>query len=65
VILNIPLLGGSAEGTSHDPATDPAEPASDAIVAVVEDEQPSLEMRGTTIEESPPVKKIRTIRFAD
>ena len=62
VILNIPLLGGSAEGTSHDPA----EPASDAIVAVEEDEQPSLESRRTTtLEESPPLKKIRTIRFAE
>ena len=60
VILNIPLLGGSAEGTSHDPA----EPASDAIVAVEEDEQPSLEARGTTTEEGPPLKKMRTIRFA-
>jgi hypothetical protein len=59
VILNIPLLGGSAEGTSHDP-----EQASDPIVAV-EDEQPSLEARGTTTEESPPLKKIRTIRFAE
>ena len=66
VMLNIPLLGGSAEGTSHDP-----EPATDAIVAVEdedEDEQPSLEARGTTAttaEESPPSKKIRTIRFAE
>lgn len=61
MILNIPLLGGAAEGTSHDPA----EPASDAIVAVEEDEQPSLEARETTTEESPPLKKIRTIRFAE
>lgn len=60
VVLNIPLLGGSAEETSHDPA----ELVSDAIVAV-EDEQPFLEARGTTTEESPPLKKIRTIRFAD
>jgi hypothetical protein len=60
VMLNIPLLGGSAaEGTSHDP-----ESASDAIVAV-EDEQPYLEARGTTREESSPLKKIRTIRFAE
>jgi hypothetical protein len=58
LILNIPLLGGS-EGTSHDPA----EPASDAIVAV-EDERPSLEARRTTIDEIPPLKKTRTIRFA-
>jgi hypothetical protein len=63
VILNIPLLGGSAEGlgTSHDPV----EPASDAIVAVEEDEQPFLEARGTATDESPPLKKIRTIRFAE
>jgi len=61
VMLNISLLGGSAEGTSHDPP----EQASDPIVAV-EDEQPSLEARGTTTaEESPPLKKIRTIRFAE
>jgi len=62
VILNIPLLGGSAEGASHDTA----ETASDAIVAVEEDEQPSLEeARGTTTEEDPPLKKIRMIRFAE
>jgi hypothetical protein len=62
VVLNIPLLGGSAaEEISHDPA----EPASDAIVAVEDDEQPSLEARGTATEENPPSKKIRTIRFAD
>ena len=62
LMLNIPLLGGSesAEGTSHDP-----EPASDAIVAV-EDQQSSLEARGTSsTEEKPPSKKIRTIRFAE
>ena len=62
MILNIPLLGGAAEGTSHDPA----EPASDALVGVEEDEQPSLEeARETTTEEGPPLKKIRTIRFAE
>jgi hypothetical protein len=62
VMLNIPLLGGSAEGTSHDPG--PA--TSDAIVAVEEEhEQLSLDARGTTAVESPPSKKIRTIRFAE
>lgn len=55
VVLNIPLLGGS---------TDDPEPASDAVVAV-DEEEPFLEARGTTREESPPSKKIRTIRFAE
>ncbi len=60
VILNIPFLGGSAaEAMSHNP-----ESASDAIVAV-EDERPSSEARETVTEESPPLKKIRTIKFAE
>ena len=60
LVLNIPLLGGSAEGTSHD-----HEPASDAIVTVEDTtEQPPSEARGT-IEGSPPLKKVRTIRFAE
>jgi hypothetical protein len=60
VTLNIPLLGGAAKETSHNP-----ELASDAIVAVEGEQQPSLEARGTTTEESPPLKKTRTIRFAE
>jgi len=59
VILNISLLGGFAEATSHNP-----ESASDTIVAV-EDERPPSEAQGTSIEENPPTKKIRTIRFAE
>jgi hypothetical protein len=57
--LDISLLGGSTEGTSHNP-----EPASDTIVAV-EDEQPTLEAQGTIAEETVPFKKIRSIRFAE
>ena len=55
VMLNIPLLGQSAEGAPHDP-----EPVSDAIVAVE-----NVEARGTATEGTPPIKKIRTIRFAE
>jgi hypothetical protein len=59
LVLNIPLLGGSTEGTLHNP-----EPALDTIVAV-EDEQPLLEPQGTITEESSPFKKKRSIRFAE
>jgi len=58
LVLDIPLLGGSSEGTSHNPDL-----ASDTIVAV-EDEQPSLEAQGTMTEETLPSKK-RSIRFVD
>lgn len=60
VMLNIPLLRGSTEGTSYGP-----EPASDAIVAVEDTtEQPPPEAR-EAVEGSPPSKKVRTIRFAE
>ena len=59
LVLDIPLLGGSSEGTSHNPDL-----ASDTIVAV-EDEQPRLvEAQGTMTEETLPSKK-RSIRFVD
>jgi hypothetical protein len=57
--LDIPLLGGSTEGASHNP-----EPASDTIVAV-EDEQPPLEAQGTTTGETSLSKKRRINRFAE
>jgi hypothetical protein len=60
LVLNVPLLGRSAEGTSRDPG-----PGIDTVVAV-EDEQPSLlEARQPMIEEDPPLKKRRTIRFVE
>jgi hypothetical protein len=60
LVLNVPLLGRSAEGTSRDPG-----PGLDTVVAV-EDEQPSLlEARQPMTEEDPPLKKRRTIRFVE
>jgi hypothetical protein len=57
--LDISLLEGSTEGTSHNP-----EPASDTIVAV-EDVRHASETQGTIGQENIPSKKSRTIRFAE
>jgi hypothetical protein len=59
LILDIPLLGGSTEVTSRNP-----EPVLDTIVAV-EDEHSALNAPGTSTEERSPLKKLRSIRFAD
>lgn len=59
LILDIPLLGGSTEGTLRNP-----EAASDTIEAV-EDEHPLLNAQGTSTEARSPLKKLRSIRFAD
>ena len=64
LILDVPLLGRNTNETSRK-----AESALMDTVVTVEDEQssslPSLEAQQPTIEEYPPLKKKRTIRFAE
>ena len=64
LILDVPLLGRNTNETSRKAESGPM----DAVVTV-EDEQssslPSLEAQQPTIEEYPPLKKRRTIRFAE
>ena len=62
LILDVPLLGRTADETSRN-----AESVLVDTAVTVEDEQPySLpEAQQPTIEEYPPLKKRRTIRFAE
>jgi hypothetical protein len=63
LILDIPLLPGfaRAEGTARNTENTSA---NDPIM-VVESDPPSEEPQATTIGEQPPLKKRRTVRFAD
>jgi len=60
LILNVPLLGGSTEGTSRSPET-----MIDTDVAVEDDQPSTSEAQKSTTEEHLPLKKRRTIRFAE
>jgi len=60
LILNVPLLAGSNEGTSRSPET-----MIDTDVAVEDDQPPTSEAQKSTTEEHLPLKKRRTIRFAE
>jgi hypothetical protein len=63
LILDIPLLGGSTGGTSRNPG-----PSLETIVIIDDEHHPSeqLEAQGTSTEgRSPPLKKARSIRFAE
>ena len=62
LVLDVPLLGRTTDETSRN-----AESVLVDTVVAVEDEQPSslLEAPQPTIEEYPPLKKRRTIRFAE
>lgn len=62
LIFDVPLLGRSTDETSRK-----AEAVLMGAVVTIEDEHPSslLEAQQPTIEEYPPLKKRRTIRFAE